>query len=107
MGDDHIGDVDGHDAVVEGEDGIGVVDGNQCFLVDVIDVDGDDEDVIADGEDLEVGVLDRGAGLDHQGEREVDCLVDRVRHLRSEFRRWSLLGWRGRLVRTFVDLGFD
>ena len=63
-----------------------VVDGNQCFLVDVIDVDGDDEDVIADGDDLEVGVLDRGAGLDHQGKREVDCLVDRVRHLRSEFR---------------------
>ena len=63
-----------------------VVDGNQCFLVDEIVV-GDDKDVIADGEDLEVGVLDRGAGLDHQGEREVDCLVDRVRHLRSEFRR--------------------
>ena len=60
-----------------------------------------------DGDDLEVGVLDRGAGLDHQGEREVDCLVDRVRHLRSEFRRWSLLGLRGRLVRTFVNLGFD
>ena len=34
-----------------------------------------------DGDDLEVGVLDGGAGLDHQGEREVDCLVDRVRHL--------------------------
>ena len=82
MGDDHIGDVDCNDVVVEGEDGVG----NHCVLVDVIDVDGDDEDVIADGEDLEVGVLDRGAGLDHQGEREVDCLVDRVRHLRSEFR---------------------
>ena len=92
VGDDHIGDVDGNDVVVEGEDGVG----NHCVLVDVIDVDGDDEDVIADGEDLEVGVLDRGAGLDHQGEREVDCLVDRVRHLRSEFRRWSPIRWRGR-----------
>ena len=96
MNDDHIGDFGGNDVVVEGEDGVCFVDGNQCFLVDVIDVDGDDEDVIADGEDLEVGVLDRGAGLDHQGEWEVDCLVDRVRHLRSEFRRWSPLRWRER-----------
>ena len=106
VGGDHTGDVDGNNVVVEGEDGVCFVDGNQCFLVDEIVV-GDDKDVIADGEDLEVGVLDRGAGLDHQGEREVDCLVDRVRHLRSEFRRWSLLGLRGRLVRTFVNLGFD
>ena len=87
VGGDHVGAVGGNDVVVEGEDGAGVVDGNQCFLFDVIDVDGDDEDVIADGEDLEVGVLDRGARLDHQGEWEVDCLVDRVGHLRSEFRR--------------------
>ena len=58
VGGDHIGDV-----VVEGEDGAGVVDGNQCFLVDVIDVDGDDKDVIDVVKTLKSASLTGGQGL--------------------------------------------
>ena len=63
VGDDHVGDVGGNDAVVECEDGAGVVDDNQCFLVDVIDVDGDDKDVIDVVKTLKSASLTGGQGL--------------------------------------------
>ena len=63
INDHHVGDVDGNDVVVEGEDGAGVVDGNQCFLFDVIDVDGDNKDVIDVVKTLKSASLTGGQGL--------------------------------------------